>query len=278
LNTGLQDMNYSPDSCSSLFSGADSEISDAIRENIDDADGTPAIQTGPPIPGLFFEPSLLLPQEMADSVLSFCNKTYFSSSESNQVMLFGRFLPPSSNPPITSTSGLPKTLLDLLDTLSTLLLPILPPDTHSLLFPTVPTRARQAIINLYQQGEGITPHVDLLGRYDDGIIGVSFSSGCAMRFDKVRTADDERDERWDLYLPERSVIVLTKEARYNWTHGIDKKLKDFVSSTMAPPNTIMNDGCSGTGTWIKRGVRMSITFRWLLPGADVVGRSEQDEA
>ena len=35
--------------------------------------------------------------------------------------------------------------------------------------------------------------------------------------------------RWDLYLPERSIIVLSREARYDWSHGIDKKKRDYVS-------------------------------------------------
>src|SRR5690606_23887213 len=114
--------------------------------------------------------------------------------------------------------------------------PLLPDETYDLLFPTVPTQARQAIINLYNPGEGITPHVDLLGRYDDGIMGVSFGSGTVMRFDRVEEPDDamfdDDDEaarnRWDMYLPERCVIVLSEEARYDWTHGIDKRTKDYV--------------------------------------------------
>ena len=31
------------------------------------------------------------------------------------------------------------------------------------------------------------------------------------------------------YLPERSIIALSREARYDWTHGIDKKKRDYVS-------------------------------------------------
>ncbi len=160
-------------------------------------------------------------------------------------------------------SGLPQILLDLLDRMSTLLRPVVTPETYDMLFPTEPTQARQAIINLYQPGEGITPHVDLLGRYGDGIVGVSFSSGCVMRFDRVECKLDGEIEprRWDVYLPERSMIILSKDARYGWTHGIDKKTRDFVESE---PST------SG-GTWIDRTTRISITFRWLLPGADVVG-------
>ncbi|KAF8967450.1 hypothetical protein BDZ97DRAFT_1916734 [Flammula alnicola] len=275
LNSGLDTKEPSPNS---LFSASDIDsLFDDTNDTHDNSiptsleDDTPALRIGPPIPGLFFDSSMLLPQEIADSVVAFCMKTYFVSPLDNQVMLFSRFDPSTSASNSTST-GLPRILLDLLDTLSSLLQPVIPPDTHALLFPAVPTRARQAIINLYRPGEGITPHVDLLGRYGDGIVGVSFSSGSVMRFEKVeevtvcaRSGDEDTKKRWDVYLPERSVIVLTEDARYGWTHGIEKKTRDFVSSS--------SDDTSGDGSWIDREVRMSVTFRWLLPGADVVGDS-----
>jgi len=71
-------------------------------------------------------------------------------------------------------------------------------------------------------------------------------------------------DRWDVYLPERSVIVLSEDARYGWTHGIDRCKQDYVAS---------DDSALGaaSGTWIDRGIRLSITFRWLLPGGDIVG-------
>lgn len=245
----------------------------------------PARLTPPPIQGLFFTPSLLLPQELADNVVQYCLDTYFQNREVNQVMLFGRFSPPqipaSCGTSTQTLSGLPPVLLSLLSTIDTLLQPGIPPATHALLFPPVPTQARQAIINLYQPGEGISSHVDLLKRFGDGIIGVSLGSGCVMRFDR---ADEEKPEtmkpkypgditedgRCDLYLPERSILVLSEDARYGWTHGIEKRQEDYVSADDGP----------GTppGKWIKRRVRLSVTFRWLLPGADVVGKTDAEHA
>ncbi|KAG5644820.1 hypothetical protein DXG03_007642 [Asterophora parasitica] len=236
---------------------------------------TPALLTAPPIQGLFFTPTLELPKEIAESVTRYCLDTYFHTQGVNQVMLFGRFITPSAGSPCPSPTGLPPVLLQLLSELETILLPTLPSETHSLLFPRVPTRARQAILNLYQPGEGITPHIDLLRRFGDGIIGVSLGSGCVMQFAKAGanggmsspsmspSKEIERDS-WDVYLPERSVIVLSEDARYGWTHGIGKDTRDYVA--------LPSSGIEGTaGTWIERGVRLSITFRWLLPGADVVG-------
>lgn len=274
LNSGLDDVpGKEGSSCHSLFSASDSDSLFDDLDNLDEdsfetelsvkSDHFLAYKTAPPIAGLFFDPSVRLPQELADSVVAFCMKTYFLSPADNQVMLFGRFSPSDSS---KSTSGLPPVLSSLLKELSTLLQPVLPPETYSLVFPSKPTGARQAIINLYQPGEGITPHVDLLKRYGDGIIGVSFSSACVMRFDRVDPVpEDESNNRWDVFLPERSVIVLSKEARYKWTHGIDKRRRDFVSQS------------STSQSWVERGVRMSVTFRWLLPGADVIGHADHED-
>jgi hypothetical protein len=305
-----------------------------------------ALLTAPPIHGLYFNPTLSLPHEIASSVMNFCLKTYFRNPNVNQVMLFGRAPDPevsnlssstnysrilnnnasSDSANLYSTSmlktsdctrihnsndntnitGLPTVFINLLSTLSTLLKPFLPEKAYTLLFPSCPTQARQAIINLYNPGEGISPHVDLLGRYGDGIIGVSFGSGCVMKFDRVAqtsqtangnnhvsnrpTPNDDDDsggvdpgqqrDRWDLYLPERSVLVLSEDARYGWTHGIDKITRDYVSASEADAGLNLDgDGASemlvgnehAGGRWIERGVRLSVTFRWLLPGADVVG-------
>ncbi|TDL30069.1 hypothetical protein BD410DRAFT_51445 [Rickenella mellea] len=252
-----------------------------------------AERSSPPIPGLYFDPFLEIPYDLAQNLWNSCMNMYFSDNDgTNQIMLFERCYPQhdstshqrvdtlqSGSSP--AGSGLPLFLRDLLRTLSPLLAPILPSATHSLLFPppTAAPRARQVILNLYNPGEGITPHVDLLRRFGDGIIGVSLGSGCVMRFGRVH--DEERlsetvlpdngeggdveapADVHDVFLPERSVIVLTEDARYRWTHGIDGRKHDIVK-------TLGADGVER----IARGVRLSITFRWLLDGANVVGHSD----
>lgn len=237
---------------------------------LDYLDHPAASRTAPPIPGLF-APSVLLPSDLADEVMRTCMDKYFRSGNVNQVMLFGRAIPLSNH--ANDTGGLPSFLTALLSSLSQLLRPELPTETYALLFPppTAPIRARQAILNLYTPGEGISPHVDLLGRFGDGIVGVSFGSGCTMSF-RRESGDEEElekptdgprngDDEWHLYLPERSIVVLSGDARYRWTHGIQGRMGDLIT-----------DEQSGKASgWIERGTRMSITFRWLLPGADVVG-------
>ncbi|KAL5487536.1 hypothetical protein ACEPAI_5644 [Sanghuangporus weigelae] len=247
----------------------------------------PARQLASPIPGMHFNSTVLIPVDIAEQLWRDCMRTYFRDGDVNQVMLFERARSPESigsssvsagkpEESLFATSRLPEFLLDLLDILKRLLKDVLPFDVHTLLFPpdSESHQARQAILNHYMQGEGITPHVDLLNRYGDGIIGVSLHSGTVMDFSKMSNSDaqpillngsarDLRDrarESYSVYLPERSVFILTGEARYKWTHGIARRSEDLVESL---------DG--ELVRLIPRGERLSITFRWLLPGADIVG-------
>lgn len=219
----------------------------------------------PRIPGLHFDPNILLDQSYADE-LARSVLPYFRGG-SNQVMLFGCAASRDSELP----GGLPTFISELITHLSNLLRDQLPPSTYQLLFP-LPSEhiypARQVILNLYRPGEGITPHVDLLQRFGDGILGVSLLSGTVMTFTResssydLRNDDDESPEATthQIYLPARSIIVFEKEARYQWKHGIPARKQDFVES----------DGTLGN-VWRDRNMRVSITIRWLLPGADVVG-------
>ncbi|KAL1685962.1 hypothetical protein GGG16DRAFT_106027 [Schizophyllum commune] len=235
----------------------------------------PALRTPPPIPGLFFDPHLRVPGDLARDVYAFCKTTYFRTPNDNQVMLFERAPDPtarSENNP-SPPSSLPATLLALLRALSAELAPVVPPAVHALLFPAAPSRARQIIINLYTPGEGISAHIDLLGRYGDGIIGVSLGSGCVMRFRDVGDEGAAHESyravagegansanvTHDVYLPEGSVYVMTGDARYRWTHGIEREREDYVERN------------HGQGAeWIERGERISVTFRWMLEGGDVL--------
>jgi len=198
----------------------------------------------PPISGFIYDPFLALPEDVCNAASKFCMDQYFSAHGSNQVMLFDR---------AGSVSGLPLPLALLLQHVSEILEPTLPHSVHRLLFDaTSPPRARQAILNFYYPGEGITPHIDLLQRFGDGIVGVSLTGNCVM--------DMERgNEKHGVFLPERSIMALTGEARFDWKHGIGQRVSDFVEST------------SKENRWVERGIRLSITFRWMLPGADIVG-------
>lgn len=220
----------------------------------------------PDIPGLFFFPTLL-PRQLHDEVLEQVARcAYFSlddpahqddyqRSKKNQVMLFGRSQP-SANEPVSS-SGLPQWAEDLIASLEKLLdASLLPADVRQLLFPQNRQLSRQLILNLYTHGEGLFPHVDLVNRFADGIILCSFgpsSTGTVMDF----YHSDQPAQH--LFLPSASVMVLSKAARYDWKHGITATPIDLLQQA------------DGTITEKQRSLRLSITIRAMLPGADVVG-------
>lgn len=138
----------------------------------------------------------------------------------------------------------------LLRVLPDLLRPSLPEDVYALLFDSGLTL--QVIMNLYEPGQGITPHVDLPSRYADGVLGVSFLSSALMHFSK-----DEATHSSILLRP-GDVYILSGPARYDYKHGIPFQKID----------TYIQDGIERS---LVRGRRLSITLRRMLPGADQVG-------
>ncbi|KAL6210399.1 hypothetical protein ACLB2K_015632 [Fragaria x ananassa] len=89
----------------------------------------------------------------------------------------------------------------------------------------------QLILNLYQPGEGICAHVDLM-RFEDGIAILSLESSCVMHFSPVEgtsedfLVDGEKDPlttKIPVYLTPGSLILMSGEARYQWKHEINRK-------------------------------------------------------
>jgi len=258
-------------------SDLDSDSDDSLFDEPPILSTPVAMRRVPPIPGLFLPP-VLIPVELAAHITRECMRLYFDGRDINQIMLFGRTATDQDREEedldARMGKGLPSVLIELLHRLSALLQPSIPGDLHDHLFPSkgAPPRARQAILNLYRPGEGITPHVDLLKRFDDGIIGVSLCGNCVMTFEEAgnsargsqKSIGKEDGNKWNLFLPEGSVLVMSKEARYNWKHGIPGRTHDLVENANESHDPYL----------IKRGVRLSVTFRWLLPGADIVGGPE----
>jgi hypothetical protein len=175
-------------------------------------------------------------------------------------------------------------LQDLLTHLSDLLRPLVPAPTHHLLFSQ--PLARQIILNLYPSGTGITPHVDLPNRYADGILGVSLLGSCTMELE----SDVGEVER--AYMPRGTVYALMGEARWEWSHGIRAVGEDVVWDD--EDGDAGSDGVDGSdgmsereeggvrvvsrkkevkrrkARTIVRGTRLSVTFRWMKSGADLL--------
>jgi alkylated DNA repair dioxygenase AlkB len=102
----------------------------------------------------------------------------------------------------------------------------------------------QAIVNEYLPGQGIDTHADAKCFLDD-IAALTIGSGCTMIFRRKAIG-----ARVDLYLEPGSLLVMTGEARWKWTHEIPRRKSDSVN-----------------GARIPRGTRYSITFRIMARAA-----------
>lgn len=107
------------------------------------------------------------------------------------------------------------------------------------IFPATPD---QAIVNEYLPGQGISAHIDCVPCFGDTIASLSLGSPAIMQFN--RQASGEKKE---ILLLSRSLIVLSGEARYEWTHAIPARKTDIIDSFK-----------------IERGRRMSLTFRNVI--------------
>ncbi|XP_006628174.3 alkylated DNA repair protein alkB homolog 8 [Lepisosteus oculatus] len=112
----------------------------------------------------------------------------------------------------------------------------------------------QLTVNQYQPGQGIPPHIDTHSAFEDTIISLSLGAKTVMDFKHT----DGRSI--SVVLPARSVLVMTGESRYLWSHGITPRKFDVVPVGDAEKASIVS-GDSGDLTLHKRGTRTSFTFR-----------------
>ncbi len=98
----------------------------------------------------------------------------------------------------------------------------------------------QAIVNEYEPGQGISAHIDCVPCFGGTIASLSLGSGAVMQF-------ANRNEKQEIYLEPRSLIVLSGEARFRWAHAIPARKADMVG-----------------GFKIDRSRRLSLTFRTVL--------------
>lgn len=103
----------------------------------------------------------------------------------------------------------------------------------------------QMIMNSYQPGEGIKPHVDL-ARFQDGIVVLSLLSSCVMRWRMC----DKPTHKVDVLLSPGDLIVLSGNARYKWTHEINREQADEQV---------------WEGKILEQGRRISVTLRKMCP-------------
>lgn len=107
------------------------------------------------------------------------------------------------------------------------------------LFPQLPD---QVIINEYQPGQGIAPHIDCVPCFAETIASLSLDSTCVMDFTHAKT-----QEAIPILLEPRSLTVLSGDARYRWQHAIPHRKTDRHNGQIFP-----------------RGRRLSLTFRKVV--------------
>ncbi|XP_030755033.1 alkylated DNA repair protein alkB homolog 8 [Sitophilus oryzae] len=106
----------------------------------------------------------------------------------------------------------------------------------------------QLTVNHYSPGQGIPHHIDTHSAFEDPIICLSLGSPVVMEF-------KNQDKHVCVLLPRRSLLIMSEESRYAWSHGIVPRKFDVIK----------NDSVTGY-TSLKRGTRVSFTFRKILNG------------
>ncbi|KAK4802152.1 hypothetical protein SAY86_000355 [Trapa natans] len=103
----------------------------------------------------------------------------------------------------------------------------------------------QLTVNEYPIGVGLAPHIDTHSAFEGFIFSLSLAGPCIMEFrrysegawliDNISTAEARDDcpdhtnyVRKAIYLPARSMLLLSGEARYAWHHYIPHHKIDFV--------------------------------------------------
>lgn len=109
----------------------------------------------------------------------------------------------------------------------------------------------QLTINEYHPGQGIPHHVDTHSAFEEAIVSVSIMGDTVMEF----CHPDGKIGRKKVFVPRRSLLALTGDARYLWTHGITPRTTDSFGGTMVP-----------------RGTRISLTYRTVqrIPFCDCI--------
>lgn len=101
----------------------------------------------------------------------------------------------------------------------------------------------QCIINEYYRDQGIAPHIDR-EVFGDTVAGVSVGADAVMEFTRG-------SETYSAWLPRRSLMIMTGEARYEWKHSIPKRVRyqDPTGATITKPSEYR---------------RISLTYRRVL--------------
>ncbi|MBL7814551.1 MAG: alpha-ketoglutarate-dependent dioxygenase AlkB [Saprospiraceae bacterium] len=98
----------------------------------------------------------------------------------------------------------------------------------------------QVIVNEYEPGQGISPHIDCEPCFEDTIVSISLNSTAVMEFCR-------NNIKIPILLEPRSAVILKGESRYEWTHSIPARQKDVFENQV-----------------FQRKRRVSLTFRKVI--------------
>ncbi|XP_022164867.1 alkylated DNA repair protein alkB homolog 8-like isoform X2 [Myzus persicae] len=102
----------------------------------------------------------------------------------------------------------------------------------------------QITVNKYLPGQGIPSHVDTHGVFDEYILSLSLNSDIIMEFRKGNYHNS-------ILLKSKSLLIMSGESRFDWTHGITPRKFDMINTVDGPDI-------------ICRGTRISVTFRRVV--------------
>jgi alkylated DNA repair dioxygenase AlkB len=100
----------------------------------------------------------------------------------------------------------------------------------------------QLIVNEYQPGQGISPHIDCVPCFGDTILSLSLGTPTLIIFSHATTG-----EQHQILLEPRSLLLMQGSARYDWKHSIPARKTDEHG-----------------GQTFSRGRRISLTFRNII--------------
>jgi alkylated DNA repair dioxygenase AlkB len=100
----------------------------------------------------------------------------------------------------------------------------------------------QVIANEYLPGQGISAHIDCEPCFGPVVASLSLLSHCEMVFRSI-----DRSAKVSIILEPRSLVILSGDGRYSWTHEIPARKSDMIKGQRHP-----------------RDRRISLTFREML--------------
>ena len=143
----------------------------------------------------------------------------------------------------------------------------------------------QCTVNRYEPGQGIPPHVDTHSCCTSTILSLSLCSDIVMNFAPAGDTDSSEINRHPttgdisrniqlsthnnrlipVLLPRRSILIMSGESRYAYTHGIVIRQSDIIPAKPVQSRASSNVDKKLAFTLMKRGMRVSFTFRKTLP-------------